>query len=149
MRGPVAVGWQGDRPPRLAAGSHCRRHRAGLRIGGSGGGAHGQAGVRLRRLAGVARAGLHGRRRLCVMLRLAGEGPPPSPACRKRRQKERAGAVPAGMIRALVLALVFCGASFATPKPADVLIILTDQWSPRYLSWDNPQVRTPNLDRLA
>ena len=53
------------------------------------------------------------------------------------------------MIRALVLALVFCGASFATPKPADVLIILTDQWSPRYLSWDNPQVRTPNLDRLA
>lgn len=33
--------------------------------------------------------------------------------------------------------------------PPDVLIILTDQWSPRYLSWDNPQVRTPNLDRLA
>jgi len=36
----------------------------------------------------------------------------------------------------------------ATPKP-DVLIVLTDQWSPRYLSWDNPQVRTPNLDRIA
>lgn len=34
------------------------------------------------------------------------------------------------------------------PQP-DVLVILTDQWSPRYLSWDNPQVRTPNLDRLA
>jgi arylsulfatase A-like enzyme len=30
-----------------------------------------------------------------------------------------------------------------------VLVILTDQWSPRYLSWDNPQVRTPNLDRIA
>ena len=36
----------------------------------------------------------------------------------------------------------------APPKP-DVLVILTDQWSPRYLSWENPQVRTPNLDRIA
>jgi arylsulfatase A-like enzyme len=31
----------------------------------------------------------------------------------------------------------------------DVLVILADQWNPRYLSWDDPQVRTPNLDRLA
>lgn len=36
----------------------------------------------------------------------------------------------------------------APPRP-DVLVILTDQWSPRYLSWDNPEVRTPNLDRIA
>ncbi len=56
------------------------------------------------------------------------------------------------MTRALSSALailVFCGTAVAAPKPADVLIILTDQWSPRYLSWDNPQVRTPNLERLA
>lgn len=36
-----------------------------------------------------------------------------------------------------------------TPRPPDVLVILTDQWSPRYVSWDNPQVRTPNLDQIA
>jgi len=36
----------------------------------------------------------------------------------------------------------------AAEKP-DVLVILTDQWSPRYVSWDHPQVRTPHLDRLA
>jgi arylsulfatase A-like enzyme len=36
----------------------------------------------------------------------------------------------------------------AAPKP-DVLVILTDQWGPRYVSWDNPQVRTPQLDRIA
>ncbi len=33
-------------------------------------------------------------------------------------------------------------------KP-DVLVVLCDQWSPRYLSWENDQVRTPNLDRIA
>ncbi len=36
----------------------------------------------------------------------------------------------------------------ADTKP-DVLVVITDQWSPRYLSWDNPQVKTPNLDALA
>jgi len=36
----------------------------------------------------------------------------------------------------------------AAPKP-DVLVILTDQWNPRYLSWENAEVRTPNLDRIA
>jgi arylsulfatase A-like enzyme len=40
------------------------------------------------------------------------------------------------------------GADAAPHKP-DVLVILTDQWSPRFVSWDNPQVRTPNLDRIA
>jgi len=54
----------------------------------------------------------------------------------------------------LVFALLafLCGQSCAAdgaPRPSDVLVILTDQWNPRYLSWDNPQVRTPNLDRLA
>lgn len=37
----------------------------------------------------------------------------------------------------------------AEPRKPDVLVLLTDQWSPRFTSWDNPQVRTPNLDRLA
>jgi len=46
------------------------------------------------------------------------------------------------------LAVVLSAANAATTRP-DVLVILTDQWSPRYLSWDNPQVRTPNLDRVA
>ena len=45
------------------------------------------------------------------------------------------------------LCLLRC-VSGAEPKP-DVLVILTDQWSPRYLSWENPEVRTPNLDRIA
>ncbi|MBM3860662.1 MAG: hypothetical protein FJ395_13565, partial [Verrucomicrobia bacterium] len=36
----------------------------------------------------------------------------------------------------------------ASPKP-DVLVVLTDQWSPRYLSWENPQVQTPHLDSIA
>lgn len=31
----------------------------------------------------------------------------------------------------------------------DVLVLITDQWSPRYLSWENPQVRTPHLDKIA
>jgi arylsulfatase A-like enzyme len=56
------------------------------------------------------------------------------------------------MNRFLELLSLFCGALgagvHAADKP-DVLIILTDQWSPRYVSWDNPQVRTPNLDRIA
>lgn len=44
--------------------------------------------------------------------------------------------------------LLLARAGFAATSP-DVLVILTDQWSPRYLSWDNPQVRTPNLDGIA
>lgn len=41
------------------------------------------------------------------------------------------------------------GRAEADHSKPDVLVILTDQWSPRYLSWDNPQVRTPNLDTIA
>ncbi len=50
-----------------------------------------------------------------------------------------------------LLALAAVCATDAQPpsRPADVLVILTDQWSPRYLSWDNPQVRTPHLDCIA
>ena len=50
----------------------------------------------------------------------------------------------------LLLPLMVIPAWSATPacKP-DVLVILVDQWSPRYLSWENPQVRTPHLDRIA
>lgn len=46
------------------------------------------------------------------------------------------------------IALLFSGTAAAAEKP-DVLIILTDQWSPRWLSWENPQVRTPHLDEIA
>lgn len=50
----------------------------------------------------------------------------------------------------LVLLLGATAVSHAAdaPKP-DVLVVLTDQWSPRYLSWENPEVRTPHLDRIA
>lgn len=34
---------------------------------------------------------------------------------------------------------------YAEPAKPGVLVVLTDQWSPRYLSWDNPQVRMPNV----
>ncbi|HRH96152.1 MAG TPA: sulfatase-like hydrolase/transferase [Prosthecobacter sp.] len=37
---------------------------------------------------------------------------------------------------------------FAANKP-DVLVILADQWSPCYVGWDNKEVRTPHLDRIA
>jgi arylsulfatase A-like enzyme len=39
--------------------------------------------------------------------------------------------------------------AFAAERKPDVLVVLTDQWSPRYLSWDNPDVRTPALDAIA
>ena len=40
-------------------------------------------------------------------------------------------------------------AADAPAKKPDVLVIIADQWSPRYVSWDNKEVRTPHLDRLA
>lgn len=53
-------------------------------------------------------------------------------------------------ISLLLFWISMVSANLATPpaKP-DVLVILTDQWSPRYLSWENPQVRTPHLDEIA
>ena len=48
----------------------------------------------------------------------------------------------------LFLFLAFCSSLLAAEKP-DVLVVIADQWSPRYVSWDNPEVRTPNLDGLA
>ncbi|MCX7886603.1 MAG: sulfatase-like hydrolase/transferase [Verrucomicrobiae bacterium] len=50
--------------------------------------------------------------------------------------------------KAILLFAVAVGSVPAAPKP-DVLVVLTDQWSPRYLSWENPQVLTPNLDQIA
>ena len=50
---------------------------------------------------------------------------------------------------ALLAALSLVQAATGAESRPDVLVILTDQWSPRYLSWDNPQVRMPNLDRIA
>lgn len=50
---------------------------------------------------------------------------------------------------ALLWALVGSASSLTAAQRPDVLVILTDQWSPRYLSWDDPQVRMPHLDRLA
>src|SRR4051812_17613639 len=52
------------------------------------------------------------------------------------------------ILRLLVFGLLACCDGLAGEKP-DVLVILTDQWSPRFVSWDNAQVRTPNLDRIA
>ncbi len=52
----------------------------------------------------------------------------------------------------LTLALLLVAAAFqlsAAERKPDVLVVLCDQWSPRYVSWANPQVRTPNLDSLA
>mgnify|MGYP001168764373 CR=1 FL=1 len=48
----------------------------------------------------------------------------------------------------LICLLTVSAAVMAAEKP-DVLVIIADQWSPRFVSWDNPQVRTPHLDRLA
>jgi arylsulfatase A-like enzyme len=57
------------------------------------------------------------------------------------------------------VSLVLIGLLFASPltlhaaKPVvatpDVLIVIADQWSPRYVSWDNQDVRTSHLDRIA
>lgn len=49
----------------------------------------------------------------------------------------------------LILLLHALGASlFAANKP-DVLVVIADQWNPRYVGWDNKEVRTPHLDRIA
>ncbi len=59
-------------------------------------------------------------------------------------------------IREWCRALLACAAVFlihgvvarAEEKP-DVLVVICDQWNPRYVSWEDPQVRTPNLDGIA
>lgn len=45
--------------------------------------------------------------------------------------------------------LLLIGCTVRAADKPDVLVILTDQWSPRYLSWDNAQVKTPHLDKVA
>lgn len=52
------------------------------------------------------------------------------------------------LLPSLLSAFLLSQGARAAEKP-DVLVILADQWSPRYVSWDNPQVRTPHLDGLA
>ncbi|MDP1592540.1 MAG: sulfatase-like hydrolase/transferase [Prosthecobacter sp.] len=47
------------------------------------------------------------------------------------------------------LCLLSSALADAPPRKPDVLVIIADQWSPRYVSWDNPEVRTPQLDRIA
>jgi len=47
--------------------------------------------------------------------------------------------------------IVFFGTAWlaaADSKP-DVLIVIADQWSPRYVGWDDAQVQTPVMDRIA
>ena len=54
-------------------------------------------------------------------------------------------------MKTLVSGLFFsslCPSLIADEKP-DVLIVLADQWSPRYTGWDNKEVRTPHMDRIA
>ncbi len=54
------------------------------------------------------------------------------------------------MIRKLIkLSLLLVSNILLGAEKPDVLVIIADQWSPRYTSWDNPEVRTPNLDRIA
>ena len=52
-------------------------------------------------------------------------------------------------MRSVLLVLFVLGSSLFAASQPDVLVILTDQWSPRYTSWDNQEVRTPHLDRIA
>ncbi len=51
-----------------------------------------------------------------------------------------------GLLLGLLLTL---HAANTMAKQPDVLVIIADQWSPRYVSWDNREVRTPYLDRIA
>lgn len=53
------------------------------------------------------------------------------------------------LLSACFCLITLCLAPLHAEGKPDVLVVLTDQWSPRYVSWDNPQVRTPHLDRLA
>lgn len=49
---------------------------------------------------------------------------------------------------ALVFFLLALGSSLIAAKP-DVLVVIADQWSPRYTGWDDKEVRTPHMDRIA
>lgn len=53
------------------------------------------------------------------------------------------------MRHALVLSLSALSSLLLAAERPDVLVLITDQWSPRYLGWENPQVRTPHLDKIA
>ncbi|MBE2282189.1 MAG: sulfatase-like hydrolase/transferase [Prosthecobacter sp.] len=54
------------------------------------------------------------------------------------------------MRHALVFLLLALSPSlFAAAGKPDVLVVIADQWSPRYTGWDNKEVRTPHMDRIA
>lgn len=53
------------------------------------------------------------------------------------------------MRHALILLLSALCASLSAAEKPDVLVIIADQWNPRYTSWDNKEVRTPHMDRIA
>lgn len=48
-----------------------------------------------------------------------------------------------------ILASLILASPLAAAEIPDILVVLTDQWSPRYVSWDNPEVRTPVIDAIA
>ncbi len=52
------------------------------------------------------------------------------------------------IVSLIVLANIWHADSTSAKQP-DVLVVIADQWSPRYVSWDNREVRTPHLDRIA
>jgi len=54
------------------------------------------------------------------------------------------------------LFLLLCGLTLSILAPIaaaadrpDVLVVICDQWNPRCVSWDDPQVRTPHLEAVA
>lgn len=49
----------------------------------------------------------------------------------------------------VILLLALCPSLFAAAGKPDVLVVIADQWSPRYTGWDNKEVRTPHMDRIA
>lgn len=51
--------------------------------------------------------------------------------------------------RPCVLLFATLFSSLAGQERPDVLVVIADQWSPRYVNWDNKEVRTPTLDRVA
>jgi hypothetical protein len=53
------------------------------------------------------------------------------------------------MRRALVFSLFALSPLLTAAEKPDVLVVIADQWSPRYVSWDNKEVLTPHLDRIA
>lgn len=52
-------------------------------------------------------------------------------------------------MRYVLLLLSLISPSLIAAEKPDVLVLIADQWSPRYTGWDNKEVRTPHMDRIA